>query len=159
MKCREIYWHAQEKSYLCKSLSIKILCRDFSRTPTDQLQYLGTSCKHVFCWDCIRSFDGMNYSEILCPSCLYPVETGAGKIVKSNLFANLSNNIDRFVNLLQEVRFFWLLMNVSLIFLKLKRSGHSKQGYRVRCWKDRFNAKWMIFSHFFLLSPITSEKG
>ncbi|PAV59966.1 hypothetical protein WR25_18044 [Diploscapter pachys] len=72
------------------------------RTPTDQLQHLGTSCKHVFCWDCIRSFDGMNYSEILCPSCLYPVETGAGKIVKSNLFANLSNNIDRFVNLLQE---------------------------------------------------------
>ncbi|CAI2347726.1 unnamed protein product [Caenorhabditis sp. 36 PRJEB53466] len=50
------------------------------RKPSKHLQYLGTSCKHAHCWDCIgemtRKTPGRRAApRTLCPSCAFPLDT------------------------------------------------------------------------------------
>ncbi|KAM3720003.1 BRCA1-associated RING domain protein [Dirofilaria immitis] len=63
---------------------LKNICCDQCRQPSDKLQFIGSSCKHVFCWTCINEIcDGKSFS--LCPQCLLPIEL---QHVRSAAFAN-----------------------------------------------------------------------
>uniref|UniRef100_A0A915BSD7 BRCA1-associated RING domain protein 1 n=1 Tax=Parascaris univalens TaxID=6257 RepID=A0A915BSD7_PARUN len=46
---------------------------DRCRTSSDNLQFLGQSCKHVFCWSCINEmFTGESFVQ--CPLCALPLD-------------------------------------------------------------------------------------
>ncbi|KAJ1357155.1 Ankyrin repeat [Parelaphostrongylus tenuis] len=72
-----------------------IVCRQ----PSDQLQNLGSACKHAFCWDCINEFTEMN-TMVLCPVCSMPLELQRPRAAQ--MFNNLSRHINKLHHLLNE---------------------------------------------------------
>ncbi|KAJ1364958.1 Ankyrin repeat, partial [Parelaphostrongylus tenuis] len=72
-----------------------IVCRQ----PSDQLQNLGSACKHAFCWDCINEFTEMN-TMVLCPVCSMPLELQRPRAAQ--MFNNLSRHINELHHLLNE---------------------------------------------------------
>lgn len=63
---------------------LQSICCDQCRQPSDKLQFIGSSCKHVFCWTCIHAICDRK-SFPLCPQCLLPVGL---QHVKSASFAD-----------------------------------------------------------------------
>ncbi|EFO25746.2 hypothetical protein LOAG_02741 [Loa loa] len=63
---------------------LKSICCDQCHQPSDKLQFIGSSCKHVFCWTCINAICDNKYFP-LCPQCLLPVGL---QHVKSAAFAD-----------------------------------------------------------------------
>ncbi|VDM81105.1 unnamed protein product [Strongylus vulgaris] len=66
---------------------------------SDNLQTLGTACKHAFCWDCINAYTSAN-TFVLCPLCLCPLEVSRPKA--ATVFNNLAQHINEFRLLLDE---------------------------------------------------------
>ncbi|EYC01332.1 hypothetical protein Y032_0108g46 [Ancylostoma ceylanicum] len=69
------------------------------RQESDNLQILGTACKHAFCWDCINSYSSAN-TLVLCPTCACPLDVNHPKA--ATLFNNLAQHINEFKLLLDE---------------------------------------------------------
>ncbi|KAL3993630.1 Ankyrin repeats (3 copies) family protein [Acanthocheilonema viteae] len=63
---------------------LKSICCDQCHQLSDKLQFIGSSCKHVFCWTCINAICDRK-SFPLCPQCLLPV---GFQHVKSAAFAD-----------------------------------------------------------------------
>lgn len=64
-----------------------IVCNN-CRTPKKDLQYLGSDCKHAFCWDCIKTFNQKapgrrSVTRSQCPTCSYPLNTS--KIIGAHM--------------------------------------------------------------------------
>ncbi|RCN33889.1 hypothetical protein ANCCAN_20270, partial [Ancylostoma caninum] len=71
----------------------------YSRQESDNLQILGTACKHAFCWDCINTYSSAN-TLVLCPTCACPLDVNHPKA--ATLFNNLAQHINEFKLLLDE---------------------------------------------------------
>ncbi|VDP23584.1 unnamed protein product [Heligmosomoides polygyrus] len=66
---------------------------------SDQLQTLGTACKHAFCWDCINTFSRLD-TFTLCPRCACPLDIHRPRAAQ--VFNNLAQHINEFKVLLLE---------------------------------------------------------
>ncbi|UMM23614.1 hypothetical protein L5515_004248 [Caenorhabditis briggsae] len=81
-----------------------IVCNN-CRTPKKDLQYLGSDCKHAFCWDCIGSFNQKtpgkrSATRSQCPSCSYPLNTT--KIMGANMLNTCFNTLEELRQLLEQ---------------------------------------------------------
>ncbi|WKX99226.1 hypothetical protein Q1695_014254 [Nippostrongylus brasiliensis] len=66
---------------------------------SDQLQTLGTACKHAFCWDCINTYSKID-TFTLCPRCACPLDIHRPRVAQ--VFNNLAQHINEFKVLLAE---------------------------------------------------------
>ncbi|CAL2037263.1 unnamed protein product [Caenorhabditis brenneri] len=82
----------------------KIECVQCKRSTKD-LQYLGTSCKHAFCWDCISGFSQKvpgrrsSANRHQCPSCAFPLDIS--KITGAHMLNTCFGNLDELRTLLE----------------------------------------------------------
>ncbi|KAK6742117.1 hypothetical protein RB195_009780 [Necator americanus] len=92
---------AFEQTKVAAEAFAKLICcaNPECRQESDNLQTLGTTCKHAFCWDCINSYSSMN-TLVLCPMCACPLEVNHPKA--AIIFNNLAHHINDFRLLLDE---------------------------------------------------------
>ncbi|KAF1761705.1 hypothetical protein GCK72_009961 [Caenorhabditis remanei] len=83
----------------------KIECNK-CRTTKKDLQYLGTSCKHAFCWDCISDFSQKipgrrsSVARHQCPTCAFPLDTT--KIIGAHMLNTCYESLSDLRNLLDK---------------------------------------------------------
>nr|CDJ98002.1 Ankyrin domain containing protein [Haemonchus contortus] len=89
-----------ERTKQAADLFAKLICCANPRCSreSDNLQSLGTACKHVFCWDCINSYSRLD-TFTLCPRCACPLDLQHPR--SAQLFNNLAQHINEFKLLLQ----------------------------------------------------------
>ncbi|KAK5982296.1 Ankyrin repeat protein [Trichostrongylus colubriformis] len=90
-----------ERTRQAADLFAKLICcaNPQCSRESDNLQTLGTACKHVFCWDCINSYSRLD-TFTLCPRCACPLDLHHPR--SAQLFNNLAQHINEFKLLLRE---------------------------------------------------------
>ncbi|KAK6059999.1 ankyrin repeat protein [Cooperia oncophora] len=90
-----------ERTKQAADLFAKLICcaNPQCSRETDNLQTLGTACKHAFCWDCINSYSRVD-TFTLCPRCACPLDILHPR--SAQLFNSLAQHINEFKLLLGE---------------------------------------------------------
>ncbi|CCD72622.1 BRCA1-associated RING domain protein 1 [Caenorhabditis elegans] len=77
------------------------------KKPRGDLQYLGSSCKHAYCWECIATFQQKpsgkrsSVARHMCPSCAFPLDTS--KITEAHMLKTCFDTLSELNDLLQKV--------------------------------------------------------